>query len=62
MPGYIPYAHPTVGHDAENKNVVSNLPDITTFNQDGNITTRRLLPNGECVEMNCYPNCEFPRC
>jgi hypothetical protein len=24
--------------------------------------SRYMLPNGMCMEMDCYPNCEFPPC
>ena len=58
MPDYIPFFTP------EEKSV-SIIPDQQTPNRPDKQTRgigRYLLPDGRCVEMDCYPDCEFPRC
>jgi hypothetical protein len=57
MPGYIPFYVP--------KKIPESIPETIEkqINQNQlNEIARYLLPNGDCVEMDCYPDCEFPRC
>ena len=63
MPGYIPFYIPKEQDTVPSSPKSNNVERVETSRiSDGSGIERYLLPNGLCVEMDCYPNCEFPRC
>ena len=58
MPDYIPFFTPEEKSISIRPN--QQTPNPATKQIKG--INRYLLPDGRCVEMDCYPDCEFPQC